>query len=35
MDRKTLGVMYWSVMGEEEKASARLKAEFNKNLDFS
>ena len=35
MDRKTLGLMYWSVMGEEEKASARLKAKFNKNLDFS
>jgi hypothetical protein len=35
MDRKTLGVMYWSVMGDDEKDSARSKAEFNKDLDFS
>ena len=35
MDRKTLGVMYWSVMTEEEKSTARVKAKFNDNLDFS
>ena len=35
MDRKTLGVMYWSAMGDAEKASARSKAEFKRDLDFS
>ena len=35
MDRKTLGVMYWSKMTEQEKSIARVKAEFNDNLDFS
>jgi hypothetical protein len=34
MDRKTLGVMYWSIMGENEKVYARPKAEFKRDLDF-
>ena len=33
-DRKTLGVMYWSIMTEEEKITARVKARFNYNLEF-
>ncbi len=31
LDRKTLGVMYWSIMGEDEAKSA-TKARFNKEL---
>jgi len=34
IDRKTLGVMYWSVMTEEDKKTARVKAKFNNNLEF-
>ena len=34
MDRKTLGVMYWSKMTEQEKATARVTAKFNNNLAF-
>ena len=33
MDRKTLGVMYWSVMTDEDKKTA-IKAKFNNNLEF-
>ena len=33
MDRKTLGVMYWSIMSEEDKKTA-IKAQFNNNLEF-
>jgi len=33
-DRKTLGVMYWSVMSEEEKKVARIKAKFKYDLEF-
>ena len=33
-NRKTLGVMYWSVMTEEDKKTARVKAKFNNNLKF-
>jgi hypothetical protein len=34
LDRKTLGVMYWSIMSEEERKNARYKAKFNNNLEF-
>jgi len=34
MDRKTLGVMYWSIMSEEEQKVARVKAKFNNSLEF-
>lgn len=33
-DRKTVGVMYWSIMSEEEKKSVRVKAKFNHGLEF-
>ena len=33
MDRKTLGVMYWSKMTDEDKKTA-VKAKFNNNLEF-
>ena len=33
MDRKTLGVMYWSLMTEEDKKTA-IKAKFNNDLEF-
>ena len=33
MDRKTLGVMYWSIASEEDKQTA-VKAEFNNDLQF-
>ena len=33
MDRKTLGVMYWSVATEDDKQNA-VKARFNNNLKF-
>ena len=33
MDRKTLGVMYWSIMTEGDKKNA-IKAKFNNNLVF-
>ena len=33
MDRKTLGIMYWSIMTEEDKKTA-VKAQFNNNLEF-
>ena len=34
LDRKTLGVMYWSIMSEEEQKVARVKAKFNNSLEF-
>ena len=33
-DRKTLGVMYWSVMTAEDKKVARVKAKFKHDLEF-
>ena len=35
LDRKTLGVMYWSAMSENDKKNARTKAKFRHDLDFS
>jgi hypothetical protein len=34
LDRKTLGVMYWSVMTDKDRASARVKAKFKHDLEF-
>jgi hypothetical protein len=34
MDRKTLGVMFWSKMTEEDKKKDKIKARFNNNLQF-
>ena len=34
LNRKTLGVMYWSVITEEEKKTARTKAKFKYDLEF-
>ena len=34
LDRKTLGVMYWSKMTEEDKKNTRTKAKFNFDLEF-
>lgn len=34
MERKTLGVMYWSKMSNEEASMPRTKAKFNNNLMF-
>tara|TARA_R100001377_G_scaffold75574_1_gene52184 strand:+ start:13565 stop:14215 length:651 start_codon:yes stop_codon:yes gene_type:complete len=34
MDRKTLGVMYWSKMSEEDKSREKIKAKFNSTLKF-
>ena len=34
MERKTLGVMYWSKMSDEELLLPRAKAKFNNNLVF-
>jgi hypothetical protein len=34
MDRKTLGVMFWSKMTEEDKSTEKIKAKFNNNLKF-
>lgn len=34
LDRKTLGVMFWSIMTEEERLTARVKAKFNNSLKF-
>ena len=33
-DRKTIGVMYWSVMTAEDKKVARVKAKFKHDLEF-
>jgi len=33
-NRKTLGVMYWSVITDEEKKTARTKAKFKYDLEF-
>ena len=33
MDRKTLGVMYWSMMTEKDKKT-KVKAQFNNDLEF-
>jgi|TARA_Y100000034_G_C6756251_1_gene336520 hypothetical protein len=33
LDRKTLGVMYWSIMTDEDKANA-IRAKFNNSLSF-
>ena len=35
LDRKTLGVMYWSKLSEEDKTKEYVKAKFNNNLSFS
>ena len=35
MDRKTLGVMFWSKMTEEDKSRKKVKARFNNDLKFS
>ena len=34
LERKTLGVMYWSKMSDSEILEARVKAKFNNNLKF-
>ena len=34
MDRKTLGVMFWSKMTEEDKSREKARAQFNNNLKF-
>jgi len=34
LDRKTLGVMYWSVMTKEDEKVARVKAKFKHDLEF-
>ena len=34
MDRKTIGVMYWSKMSEEDKTREKIKARFNNTLKF-
>ena len=33
-NRKVLGVMFWSIMTEEQVKNARIKAKFNNNLKF-
>ena len=33
LNRKTLGVMYWSIMSDKDKKTA-IKAQFNNNLEF-
>jgi hypothetical protein len=33
-NRKTLGVMYWSLISEEERKKARTKAKFKYDLEF-
>ena len=35
LDRKTLGVMYWSKLSKEDKTKEFVKAKFNNNLNFS
>ena len=35
MNRKTLGVMFWSKMTEEDKSRKKVKARFNNDLKFS
>ena len=34
LDRKTLGVMYWSILSEPDITSARMKAKFKHDLEF-
>ena len=34
LDRKALGVMYWSKLSEQDKAKTFVKAQFNNNLPF-
>lgn len=34
LDRKTLGVMYWSKLNEKDKSKDFVKAQFNNNLKF-
>jgi len=34
MDRKTVGLMYWSKMTEEDKKKEKVKAKFNNTLKF-
>ena len=34
LDRKTLGVMYWSLMTEKDKSTARIKAKFKDDLEW-
>jgi hypothetical protein len=35
LDRKVLGVMFWSIMSEDQLKTARVKAKFNNNLKFN
>lgn len=35
MDRKTLGVMFWSKMTDEDRKREKIKARFNNSLQFS
>ena len=35
LNRKTLGVMYWSLMTDEDQKRARTKAKFNHDLKFN
>ena len=34
-DKKTLGVMYWSKISNEERDTIEIKAKFNDNLEFN
>ena len=34
MDRKTVGLMYWSKMTDEDKKKEKIKAKFNDTLNF-
>jgi hypothetical protein len=34
LDRKTLGVMYWSKLSPQEMTTSKVKAQFNNNLVF-
>ena len=34
MDRKTVGLMFWSKMTEEDMLKEKVKAKFNNNLKF-
>jgi len=35
LDKKTLGVMYWSKISDEERDIVEIKAKFNDNLEFN
>ena len=34
LDRKTLGIMYWSKISDEERDTVEIKVKFNNNLEF-